>query len=455
MINPILTDKSSEKLDSLPLKLRKKIESRIGHRIDINKLSPKFEKVLLESINNEEITLSKSPIFPDRMEIKWKELLVWLSFKFSVFMEPNRGDLINCSNSKLIRRLILVYIDKFAKYELFWEDEIKDTPIYNSSPKIITDNKEILLIIAKTRKKNHQLLGQLPYLGAKEIGDKLILFEEEIERPNYSKIKFNRLICIKDCIRILLGVETISLISEKDRLFRDLGAITDDKEKSEDNGWDKWLIEFLTSRAGWKKNSLSSYPTQKAMKYRDEWLDIIFFIYDFVKKILNESMAGFIDKYDFEKLDRDTPLVINNGSYRCYFQTLPFIKWAKKSGYAIPDELSFIENDDGTFKWADSDQTNELDLDNIENSGGLLGKERQELGRLKKEKITMDLTVEAAIAVGKYIEKAKSEGRLIVKGEISDLINHIDRKIPDTRIDLIWKSIPDDIKSGPGRPKKA
>jgi len=34
------------------------------------------------------------------------------------------------------------------------------------------------------------------------------------------------------------------------------------------------------------------------------------------------------------------------------------------------------------------------------------------------------------------------------------LINKIDKKIPSTRIDLIWKSIPAEIKSGPGRPRK-
>lgn len=84
----------------------------------------------------------------------------------------------------------------------------------------------------------------------------------------------------------------------------------------------------------------------------------------------------------------------------------------------------------------------------------LTSKEKQEFGRLKVEKNTMDATIKAAIEVGRFIQQKESLGEKIIKKEITDLIYKIDKDIPNTRIDLIWRLLPDTIKHGPGRPKE-
>jgi len=155
---------------------------------------------------------------------------------------------------------------------------------------------------------------------------------------------------------------------------------------------------------------------------------------------MTESDRVFFKKYSPEFLTHDD----YKHYYVVVFKPQIYLDWVKNNTkFQYPKEFDLI-----IINHDSSDSLNAKVL-------SLSGKEKQELGRLKKEKITMDLTVKAAIDVGKYVEKAKMRNKLIVKNEIIDLINGIDLKIPDTRIDLIWKSIPNEIKSGPGRPKKA
>jgi hypothetical protein len=93
-----------------------------------------------------------------------------------------------------------------------------------------------------------------------------------------------------------------------------------------------------------------------------------------------------------------------------------------------------------------ADDEKEPDLD-------FTGKQRQEYGRLRAEKINMDASIRASIEVGKFVQQKLDSGEKIKKADVVDLINSVEREIPSTRIDQIWKEIPDMVKHGPGRPK--
>lgn len=419
-------EKQSPKFDILPFKFKEYLKRSMG-QFQYGISGHELEDKLLYCINNELISLGNSPIYKDRIKPD--------SYEWDVWYEDLKG---------IPSELVLVYMENFEKYLLCREIDLSGTIIDEDNPNIIYDLKEILAVMVKTKKENNKLFGQLPYLGIQNDDSRLLLFEEEIIRPNYDEIKSDRLISLKNCICILIGIDNLSLIA---RIEKDLDNLSEFDRVYEKN----WMI----ASSSFRPEEIYFEALKLVMKYREEWKDIVSLICEFEKKISVEVQAGFIERFDFSDSLGDHSIdCIDKEIYRFKFKTLPFLKWAKESGYDIPDELSFIENADGILQWADSDKHNDIEPDNINNLVELSGKDRQELGRLKTEKITMDLTVKAAIVVGTYIEKAKTEGRLIVKDEIIDLVNGIDSKIPSTRIDLIWKSIPDKIKSGPGRPKK-
>lgn len=81
------------------------------------------------------------------------------------------------------------------------------------------------------------------------------------------------------------------------------------------------------------------------------------------------------------------------------------------------------------------------------------GKQRQEYGRLRAEKISMDASIRASIEVGKLVQRKLDSGEKLKKSDVVDLINKVEKEIPSTRIDQIWREIPDTVKHGPGRPK--
>jgi len=420
-------EKQSKKFDILPFEFKECLKRSLG-QLQYRSSGHELEKDLLYCINNGFMSLGNSPIYKDRTQPDSNEWEIWF--------EITKG---------LTSDWVLVYVDKFEKYLLCREIDLCGTIIEAGDPNIIYDLKRILSILVKTKMENHKLFGRLPYLGKQNDDGRLFLFEEEITRPNYTKIKSDRLISLKNCICILIGIDNLSLVARIEKHLDNLSEF----DRVYENHW------MITS-SSFRPEKIYFEVLKLAMKYRAEWEDIVSFICEFEKKISVEVQAGFIERFDFkDSLGNHIIDYIDKGIYHFSFKTLPFFKWAKESGYIIPDELSFIESTDGKLQWSDSDTDHDIESDNINNSSELSGKEKQELGRLRTEKVTMDLTVKAAVDVGAYIEKAKTEGRLIVKDDIIDLINGIDSKIPSTRINLIWKSIPDNIKSGPGRPKKA
>jgi len=75
----------------------------------------------------------------------------------------------------------------------------------------------------------------------------------------------------------------------------------------------------------------------------------------------------------------------------------------------------------------------------------------RELGLLRSQKDTMDVSIAAAVQVAVFCAEM---GRPVIRKEVQDFVNNIDLRITDVSIDKIWRAIPNKYKKGPGRPKK-
>ncbi|WDP88707.1 MAG: hypothetical protein HUN04_02725 [Desulfobacter sp.] len=190
--------------------------------------------------------------------------------------------------------------------------------------------------------------------------------------------------------------------------------------------------------------------------------------YQKVTRAINKSLPveGNYEEKRIEYKSGDAKKTVSTHWYHCCarlkvnpFEFLEFVN--DKQLFDIPDKLQFLKVrlDSGKYlySWQDEvlenpDSFNHL---NCDESAKLSGKESQELGRLRTEKRTMDATVKAAIEVGKFVQTKINNKEKIVRGHIENFVNKLDKNIPGTRIDLIWESINDEVKNGPGRPKKA
>jgi hypothetical protein len=111
-------------------------------------------------------------------------------------------------------------------------------------------------------------------------------------------------------------------------------------------------------------------------------------------------------------------------------------------------DLLFMRADIEDFEKAnDWPIKDESDANNIK----LTAKDARELGRLKNEQEKWDRSIEAAVQVGIF---CANMGRTVVKREVVDEVIKIDRDIPDTTIDKMWKALPDKYRKGAGRPRK-
>ncbi len=81
----------------------------------------------------------------------------------------------------------------------------------------------------------------------------------------------------------------------------------------------------------------------------------------------------------------------------------------------------------------------------------LSAEEKRELGRLRREKAKWDKSIEAAVQIGRLCANIDHE---ITRAELADRIYEIDDRIPNTTIDKIWKSIPEEHRKAAGAPKK-
>ncbi len=285
------------------------------------------ENTLLESINKGEFPIGSIPLHPDRFQTpKRKELLAWIR---AYGLEKQQSKTTEKMQKKIARHLVLVNLDNIKQHELFWEDEVNDLSIIQINPKTTKDYKKILRIITETKNTNSLKLGNLPYLGI-EKKNRVCLLKEFIGRPDYSTIKAHKHISLTNCICILLGVENLELIKNKEKQLIEIGIINNFRHTS---------IVFDIDPQWFKYHDLLN-----TLKYRDSWNNIISFIYAFLNH-LKEDEPLLEKRNPHQRLIFPEPedsfdlfkIIDNNDDYR--FKTLPLIKWAKNSGYKIPDEL--------------------------------------------------------------------------------------------------------------------
>jgi hypothetical protein len=75
----------------------------------------------------------------------------------------------------------------------------------------------------------------------------------------------------------------------------------------------------------------------------------------------------------------------------------------------------------------------------------------RQFGMLKRQKHKLNASIVAAVQIGIYC--ADTDHR-ITRDEMGDLIYKIDSDISKSIYELIWQALPDQMKQGPGRPKK-
>jgi hypothetical protein len=122
-----------------------------------------------------------------------------------------------------------------------------------------------------------------------------------------------------------------------------------------------------------------------------------------------------------------------------------------------PEELNKFDSDhmtDLVFTPKDVEEfENESELAEIlkERVSALVETEAHELTDLKRQKAKWDSSIAAAVQVGVHFANLDRE---IIRDELQDFINRMDKNIPNATIDKIWKNLPEKYKKGPGRPKK-
>ena len=142
------------------------------------------------------------------------------------------------------------------------------------------------------------------------------------------------------------------------------------------------------------------------------------------------------------------------------YQGLPAYKMEKGEFHQInPEEVMQFDTDHMTdllftrTDIEDFEKAHELPTkdESDANNRELTAKDARELGRLKNEQEKWHSSIAAAVQVGLFCANI---GRPVVREEVNDLVNDIDRAIPFTTIDKMWKALPDKYKKGAGRPRK-
>ena len=78
-------------------------------------------------------------------------------------------------------------------------------------------------------------------------------------------------------------------------------------------------------------------------------------------------------------------------------------------------------------------------------------KGNRELGQLRREKEKWNSSIDVAVKIGIFCQQ---ENRVFNRHEIEDEVFRIDKTLPHTTFERIWKAIPQQYKSKGGRPKK-
>ena len=115
---------------------------------------------------------------------------------------------------------------------------------------------------------------------------------------------------------------------------------------------------------------------------------------------------------------------------------------------------SFIE--DQKFRKEDIENFEIENKDLFKNNADLAerimdAKASRELGQLRREKEKWDASINVAVKIGVYCHEQNKE---LTRKEIWEYVIHIDKNLPDTTIEKIWKAIPEQFRSKGGRPQK-
>lgn len=78
-------------------------------------------------------------------------------------------------------------------------------------------------------------------------------------------------------------------------------------------------------------------------------------------------------------------------------------------------------------------------------------KDKRKLGQLRREKEKWNSSIDVAVKIGIFCQQ---ENRVFNRHEIEDEVFRIDKNLPHTTFERIWKAIPQQYKSKGGRPKK-
>lgn len=318
---------------------------------------------LLEAINNQELSSGYSPLFPDRILPDINELIVWIGDNFSVYIEKENDTSLRSIWKNINKRLCLVYFDEIERYDFIWEQDIEDKLTNQTELKFIFNYNEILPLVTNFKNTMQQKIGHLPYLGETKDNGDCFLLDKKIWRPDYNRIKTDPTISLQTCICTLLGIDDLFIIATiKDHL-----DFIDDFQGGvfrEDD-----FIEFPSAHAGAFPKDINN-----TIKYREGWRDIISFVENFINAFTGHNHISLRD--------------IDHEIQQCNIETSSFLKWAKESGYAIPDELAFNENSDGPLQRAGSTK------DHIIRSGKTYtfpGKQITSWGGLKITLISFDM----------------------------------------------------------------
>lgn len=326
-------------LDDLPPELRKHLIQFKKEGYITDGILPDIQTSLLDAINNQEVLSEYSSIYPKKIYYNINELIVWIGVNFSIFIEKKEFDSL-FEQVKASKRICLVYFHKFKRYDFIWENDIEDKIKDKTSLTITEGYNDMLRLVRKFKKAMQQKIGNLPYLGEKNDRGDWFLLGQEICRPDYNEIKAEPLISLRVCICTLLGIDDFMVLPF---------AYADDL----------------------------SGDINDTIKYREGWRDVKSFIKNFISKLNRELNAGFIKRCNNNTLSFSFHDIVQE-NHQCDFEPLPFFKWADEAGYAIPDELSVIENADGTLRWLGSN-TDHVKHDKKSSLDDLLLKAREEI----------------------------------------------------------------------------
>ena len=142
------------------------------------------------------------------------------------------------------------------------------------------------------------------------------------------------------------------------------------------------------------------------------------------------------------------------------YQGLPALQMKEGKFFQVPlEEINNFDADHMTDFVFDPDDVltfeKEHGLTPINESesddGKLSGDDARQFGMLKRQKLKLDASILAAVQIGIYCANADHR---ITRDEMGDMIYKIDNAIPKSTYELIWQALPDQMKKGPGRPKK-